>query len=209
MLARMYDLLHNLPYRYDGLEPFVDAQTVKLHHDAHHLGYIKKLNAALESVQYTAIPLSDLLRNLREVPASIRQVVRDNAGGFYNHNLYWEELATGEQGMPEKLGKALNGRFGNFENFKNEFIARSMSWVGSGWTWLYLDTQKNLQIGVTLNHDNPLMEYCPLQGTPILTLDLWEHAYYLQYKNDKKTYFDAFFQHISWTYVEQLYLQTP
>ncbi|MDR1254506.1 MAG: superoxide dismutase [Puniceicoccales bacterium] len=200
----MYYSLHNLSYHYNGLEPFIEEQTVKLHHDAHHLGYIKKLNAALESVQYKEIPLPDLLRNLREVPASIRQVVRDNAGGFYNHNLYWEALVAKEQSIPEKLGKALNERF---ENFKNEFIECSLSWVGSGWTWLYLNAQKNLQIGVTINHDNPLMEYCPLQGTPLLTLDLWEHAYYLQYKNDKKTYFNAFFNHISWTYVEQLYLQ--
>ncbi|MDR2396969.1 MAG: superoxide dismutase [Puniceicoccales bacterium] len=203
----MYYLLPNLPYPYNGLEPFINAQTVKLHHDAHHLGYIKKLNVALESVQYPKIPLPDLLRNLREVPTSIRQTVRDNAGGFYNHNLYWEELVTAEQNIPEKLGKALKERFGDFESFKNKLIECSMSWVGSGWAWLYLDTQKNLQIGVTINHDNPLMEYCPLQGTPLLTLDLWEHAYYLQYKNDKKAYFDAFFQHIAWTYVEQLYLQ--
>ena len=199
--------LHQLQYAYDALAPFIDEQTDKVHHDGHHWNYIKKLNLVLEKIQYPRQSLEHVLHHLDEIPADVRQLVRDNAGGFFNHNLYWAVLSPRKQTMSDDFKRILCQRFGSLENLINLFTEASMNWVGSGWTWLYVDEQKNLQVGVTLNHDNPLMAQCHLHGVPLLTLDLWEHAYYLKYKNDKRTYFEAFWERVAWEHVEMLFKQ--
>lgn len=199
-----------LPYGYGALEPYIDARTVELHYSKHHQAYINNLNQALELVQYKAPEnVEEILCDLSKIPGQVRQKVRDNGGGFYNHNLYWQILRPKEESkaLSGKLKDALMSTFGSFDVFKKSFNEISVAHVGSGWTWLYLDEKKQLKIGTTLNHDNPLMlGYCALQGRPVLVMDLWEHAYYLKYQNRKLEYMENFWNLVAWDQVERNYL---
>lgn len=192
--------LPKLPYSYNALEPHIDAKTMEIHHSKHHAAYIAKVNAALEG---TGIDLSieDLISNLDKVPEAQRQAVRNNGGGHANHSLFWTVMSANGGGQPTgKLAKAIDDVFGSFEHFKELFSAAAANRFGSGWAWLVVDGNK-LAIESTPNQDNPLME----GRTPILGLDVWEHAYYLNYQNRRPDYINAFFNVIDWEAVSDRY----
>ena len=192
--------LPKLPYSYNALEPHIDAKTMEIHHSKHHAAYIAKVNAALEG---TGIEMSveDLISNLNKVPENQRQVVRNNGGGHANHSLFWTIMSADGGGKPTgKLAKAIDEVFGSFEHFKELFSAAAANRFGSGWAWLVVDGNK-LAIESTPNQDNPLME----GRTPILGLDVWEHAYYLNYQNRRPDYISAFFNVIDWDAVSERY----
>ncbi len=205
-------MLPTLPYKYDALEPYIDARTLEIHHTKHHQGYIDKVNKALDSIGYDAPQnIEELLKNLNTVPSSVRQVVRANGGGHANHSLYWSIMApTGSDNQPKKKKKkALETVWPTgIESFKADLTTASLGLVGSGWTWLYVDEFKQLKLGCTYNHDTPLMRgFCNFEGTPILVMDIWEHAYYLKYQNRRADYIEAFWKVLNWEAVNQNYLQ--
>ncbi len=190
--------LPKLEYDYDSLEPFIDEQTMKFHHDKHHQTYTDKLNAALE--KHSEIKMEsaeELLKNLNEIPEDIRIIVRNYGGGYVNHNFFWKVLKTGTE-IRGKIKKEIEKRFGNFDKFKEEFTNISLGLFGSGWVWLVLNKGK-LEIVSTSNQDSPLS----FGKIPILTIDLWEHAYYLKYQNRRQEYINAFFNVINWEQVEE------
>lgn len=194
--------LPKLPYEYNALEPYIDEQTMTIHHTKHHQGYTNKLNAVLEGksdlVEKSA---EDLLKDLNSVPENIRTAVRNNGGGYVNHNLFWEILTPNSKPQPEgELLEKINEVFGSFEKFKEEFSNVAVTIFGSGWAWLTLDSG-NLKIESTANQDNPLSE----GRIPILGLDVWEHAYYLKYQNKRPEYIENFFKIINWDKVLELY----
>ncbi len=192
--------LPKLPYSYNALEPHIDAKTMEIHHSKHHAAYIAKVNAALEG---TGIDMNveDLISNLNKVPENQRQVVRNNGGGHANHSLFWSIMSADGGGQPTgKLAKAIDEVFGSFEHFKELFSTAAANRFGSGWAWLVVDGNK-LAIESTPNQDNPLME----GRTPILGLDVWEHAYYLNYQNRRPDYISAFFNVIDWDAVSKRY----
>ena len=192
--------LPKLPYSYNALEPHIDAKTMEIHHSKHHAAYIAKVNAALEG---TGIDLSieDLISNLDKVPEAQRQAVRNNGGGHANHSLFWTIMSADGGGKPTgKLAKAIDEVFGSFEHFKELFSAAAANRFGSGWAWLVVDGNK-LAIESTPNQDNPLMD----GRIPILGLDVWEHAYYLNYQNRRPDYINAFFSVIDWNAVSDRY----
>lgn len=204
--------LPELPYTYGDLEPVFTAEMVELHYSKHHAGYVNKLNDLLEKIGYEAPEeIDDLIAGLKysSIPKEFRDTVRFNAGGHANHRFFWEVLRPiREDGLDhepsECLREALESTFGSFDQFKRVFVQAAMGHLGSGWAWLCISDKKKLFITTTFNHDNPLMaEFVgtPQFGTPILTLDLWEHAYYLRYKNQKANYFDAFWQIVNWSTV--------
>jgi Fe-Mn family superoxide dismutase len=200
----------DLGYRYDALEPNFDAQTMYLHHDKHHVAYVNRLNAVLsEFGQNFDMQLDDLVKNVIEldVPAKVRDVVRFNAGGHYNHALFWSILTPGGRNHPSgRLLEAISGAFGSFEKFVFEFEQSAMGHLGSGWTWLAVDKNGGLFICSTLNHDAPPMVGCVGKvGQPILVLDLWEHAYYLKYNNRKADYIKAFWNVVNFDKISELY----
>jgi superoxide dismutase, Fe-Mn family len=196
---------HTLPqlnYAYNALEPFIDELTMTIHHTKHHQAYVDNLNAALdkhpELYQYS---LLDLMKNLDQVPADIQTAVRNNGGGHFNHSLFWELLKVNQGALPEgDLGKAIDAKFGSFVQFKDAFAAAAKTRFGSGWAWLIVNAKKELEILSTPNQD-PVVN----QGTPILGLDVWEHAYYLKYQNRRPDYINAFFNVIDWNKVAALY----
>ncbi len=197
--------LPSLPFAYDALEPHIDARTMEIHHSKHHKAYVDKLNQALGSAQIqikTDEPVEDLIGHLNDLPATIRQAVRDNGGGHANHSLFWSLLTPKAQQTPppHNLLAAIVSSFGSFENFKEQLSKIALSHVGSGWAWLYVDAnKKTLSIGTTLNHDSPLMRgTCPLQGAPLLVIDLWEHAYYLNYQNRRADYLQNIWEIVNW-----------
>lgn len=194
--------LPNLPYAYDALEPYIDAQTMIIHHTKHHQAYVDNLNGALAKHPEITLNLEALLKDLDNVPADIRTVVRNNGGGVYNHNLFWTILAPARGQTPSgDLLAAIAKAFGSLDTFKAEFETAAKTRFGSGWAWLIVDADKNLKVVSTPNQDAPLNE-----GTPILNLDVWEHAYYLKYQNRRPEYVGNFWNVVNWEEVERLYL---
>ncbi len=185
--------LPNLTYAYNALEPVIDAKTMEIHHTKHHNAYVTNLNQALTKYPDLKLSLDEMLFDLNKVPEDIRGAVRNNGGGHYNHTLFWEILTPGGAKMPSgKLLEAINKAFGSFENFKEKFSTAAKTRFGSGWAWL-LKTDKGLIVTSTANQDTPLNE-----GKPILGLDVWEHAYYLNYQNRRPDYVEEFFKVINW-----------
>ena len=196
--------LPDLPYAYDALEPNIDARTMEIHHGKHHAGYTRKLNAAIEGTDLEGKNIKDILANI----SSHSTGVRNNGGGFFNHSLFWAVMSPDGGGEPSaqmNISKAINRDFGSFENFKTEFAKAAGTRFGSGWAWLCVDNTDRLFITSTPNQDNPLMDVADQQGTPILGLDVWEHAYYLNYQNRRPDYVQAFFNVINWSVVSKKY----
>jgi Fe-Mn family superoxide dismutase len=187
--------LPTLPYAYTALEPHIDARTMEIHHSKHHQAYTTNLNNAIAGTDMENMPIEDILKVCKDKPA-----VRNNGGGFWNHNLFWEIMAPNAGGNPSgELAAAIDNTFGSYEAFKDEFAKAATTRFGSGWAWLCV-TNGALEICSTANQDNPLMgEGC--NGTPILCLDVWEHAYYLNYQNRRPDYINAFFNVINWEVV--------
>ncbi len=192
-----------LGYAFDALEPFIDARTMEIHHDKHHQAYVNNLNAAVAGTDLGSMPVETLIANLDQVPEKIRTAVQNNGGGHANHSLFWQLLKkNGGQPGPE-LTKAIDAQLGGFEKFKQDFSQAGLTRFGSGWAWLIVDENKKLVIESTANQDSPLM----IGKTPILGLDVWEHAYYLKYQNRRPEYVNAFFSVINWPKVDKLYAQ--
>ena len=195
--------LPQLPYAFDALEPYIDAQTMEIHYTKHHQAYVDNLNKALESqpALYNK-SLHELLTNLNSIPTKIRTAVRNNGGGDYNHTFFWPLLAINNGKLPNgRVAEAIKKSFGNFEAFKNIFSNVAKEVFGSGWAWLILNTKGDLEIAITYNQDAPLAQ----SATPILGLDVWEHAYYLKYQNKRIDYIEAFWNVINWDQVEHNY----
>ena len=195
----MYEL-PELKFNYDALEPHLDAETLKIHYSKHHAAYVKKFNDAIEGTKLEDKSPIDLIKNLDSVPENLRVAIRNNGGGAHNHSFFWEILCPEEMsGEPgEKTSSAINKAFGNFDEFKKQFSEAATTVFGSGWAWLVVGTN-GLEIIKTANQDNPVV-----QGKkPILTLDVWEHAYYLKYRNLRLDYIAAFFNVINWKKVEE------
>ncbi|BCA85448.1 superoxide dismutase [Fe] [Enterococcus saigonensis] len=194
--------LPELPYAYDALEPYIDVETMHLHHDKHHNTYVTNLNAALEKYPELAEKsVEELITYMDEIPADIRTAVQNNGGGHANHTFFWEIMAPNAGGTPTgALKDAIDETFGSFEDFKNEFKTAATSRFGSGWAWLVVDNGK-LAIMSTANQDSPLME----GKTPIIGLDVWEHAYYLKYKNVRPDYIAAFWEVVNWDKANELF----
>ena len=183
-----------LPYSKDALEPYIDAQTMEIHHTKHHAAYTNNLNGALENSELKGKSIEELITNV----SKLAPVIRNNGGGFYNHNLYWDVMTPGGSNQPQgKLLESLNGSFGSFDSFKEAFTKAAVTRFGSGWAWL---VQKGdaLVVSSTPNQDNPLMDVAEVQGIPVLGIDVWEHAYYLKYQNRRPEYIEAFFKVINW-----------
>ena len=185
-----------LPYAYDALEPSVDARTMQIHHGKHHAGYTNNLNNALEGQDaLTDKSIEEILANLDNVPEAIRTAVRNNGGGYVNHSLFWSIMSPNGGGEPEgELADAINSAFGSFADFKAAFTKAAGTRFGSGWAWLYVDGSGNLLVDSTPNQDTPLMD----GNTPILGLDVWEHAYYLNYQNRRPDYIGAWWDVVNW-----------
>lgn len=189
--------LPKLPYAYDALEPHIDARTMEIHHTKHHNGYTTKLNNAIAGTELEGKKIEDILANVSQHSVG----VRNNGGGFYNHSLFWSVMSPDGGGEPTErmnIHKAIVRDFGDFESFKTEFTKAAATRFGSGWAWLCVDDKDHLFITSTPNQDNPLMDVADKQGTPILGLDVWEHAYYLNYQNRRPDYLAAFFNVINW-----------
>ena len=185
--------LPNLPYAHDALEPHIDARTMEIHHGKHHAGYTSKLNAAVEGTDLEGKDIETLLREHSDNGA-----VRNNGGGFWNHTLFWNSMSPNGGGAPEgALAEAIDRDFGSFENFKDEFSKAAATRFGSGWAWLCVNNGK-LEVCSSANQDNPLMPGVGCGGHPILGLDVWEHAYYLNYQNRRPDYINAFFNVVDW-----------
>jgi Fe-Mn family superoxide dismutase len=185
-----------LPYAYDALEPHIDRMTMEIHHDRHHGTYVNNVNAALEGhADLAAKSIEDLLRGIDGVPENIRTAVRNNGGGHANHSLFWQVMKPGGGGQPSgALADAINGAFGSFDAFKDQFSKAAAGRFGSGWAWLVVGRDGKLAITSTANQDSPYMEGL----TPILGLDVWEHAYYLKYQNKRPDYIAAFWNVVNW-----------
>lgn len=192
-----------LPYAEDALEPNIDARTMSIHHDKHHAAYTNNLNAALEGhADLAKKSIEELLSDLDAVPESIRTAVRNNGGGYANHNLFWEIMSPNGGGEPSgALAQAIDKKFGSFAAFKEEFAKAAATRFGSGWAWLYMDGNGDLVVGSTPNQDTPLME----GNTPILGIDVWEHAYYLNYQNRRPDYVSAWWNTVDWDTVAARY----
>jgi Fe-Mn family superoxide dismutase len=194
--------LPKLPYAFDALEPHIDAKTMEIHHDKHHGGYTKKLNDAIEGTDLDGKEIEDIMQNLD----MSNSAVRNNGGGFYNHSLFWEIMSPDGGGRPAgDLAQAIDDDFGSFDQFKEEFSKAAATRFGSGWAWLCVHGGGRLEICSTPNQDNPLMPDTGCGGKPILGIDVWEHAYYLNYQNKRPDYIDAFFNVINWDEVAKRY----
>lgn len=194
--------LPKLPYAYDALEPHIDARTMEIHHTKHHNGYTTKLNDAIAGTGLEGKEIEDILSNLD----MSNMAVRNNGGGFYNHSLFWEIMSPSGGGIPSgDLASAIDTAFGSFEGFKEKFTAAAGSRFGSGWAWLCVHKGGKLEICSTPNQDNPIMPGVGCGGYPILGLDVWEHAYYLNYQNKRPEYISAFFNVINWAKVAENY----
>jgi len=186
--------LPKLGYSYDALEPNIDARTMEIHHSKHHGGYTTKLNNAVEGTELEGKTIEEVLKDVSKHSTA----VRNNGGGYYNHNLYWEILAPGGAKTPQgELLDAINDSFDSLENFREAFVQAALTRFGSGWAWLVLQNNK-LAVSSTPNQDNPLMDVAEVQGTPVLGIDVWEHAYYLNYQNKRPDYVNAFWDLINW-----------
>lgn len=195
--------LPKLPYTYNALEPFIDAQTMEIHHSKHHQAYVNNLNAAIQKeISLKGKSVEELLANVSKLPESVRTAVRNNGGGHWNHAFFWQLLKTGTK-PSEKVNQAIIKNFGSMEEFKKQFEKAAMGQFGSGWAWLIKQGDK-LLVTSTPNQDNPLMDISTIKGTPIIGLDVWEHAYYLKYQNKRADYTQAFWNILNWEKVEQL-----
>ena len=190
-----------LPYAHDALEPHIDARTMEIHHSKHHNAYVTNLNNALDKhADLQSKSLVDLMKDLTTVPSSIRTAVRNNGGGHLNHSMFWTSMSPNGGGAPSgELAAAIDGAFGNFEGLKDEFSKAAATRFGSGWAWLSVNTNSNLVVSSTANQDNPVSEGM----TPLLGLDVWEHAYYLNYKNLRPDYVSAWWNVVNWDEVSE------
>ena len=195
--------LPNLPYGYDALEPFIDKETMKIHHTKHHQGYVDKLNAALEKFpEFSDETTDNLVKGLADLPEEVRATIRNNAGGHYNHAMFWKLMKPNGGGEPAgKVAEAITKSFQNFDKFREEFANAALTRFGSGWAWLSVTDLGGLEISSTANQDTPAME----GKTPILGLDVWEHAYYLKYQNKRPDYIAAWWNVVNWERVEENY----
>jgi len=196
-----------LPYGYDALEPHIDKQTMEIHHTKHHQAYINNLNAALEGTGLENTPVDQLIADLSKVPDAKKGAVRNNGGGHSNHSFFWQVMKKGGGGEPTgELADAIKAAFGDFKTFKEKFAQAGATRFGSGWAWLIVDGSKKLQVISTANQDSPLMKgTIDTIGTPILGLDVWEHAYYLKYQNKRPDYIAAFWNVVNWDEVAKRY----
>lgn len=194
--------IKTLKHRYDAFSDYIDAKTMYIHFSKHYVGYLNNLNKAVEGKPQASMTIEELLKTLDTSNA----MLRNNAGGYYNHNLYFELMTPNASGKPSgKLAEAINRDFGSFENFKKQFSEAGAKQFGSGWAWLVTDASGKLKVGSTANQDNPLMPGMSISGSPILAMDVWEHAYYLKYQNKRVDYIDAFFKVIDWKVVSDYY----
>ncbi|MGE5410940.1 MAG: superoxide dismutase [Clostridiales bacterium] len=194
--------LPKLPYSYNALEPNIDAQTMEIHYTKHHGAYVTNLNKAIEGTNLEKLSLEETLRSVSQYPVA----VRNNGGGHYNHSLFWEVMNPKEKGNPPgTFSDVLNNTFGSLDDFIKKFSEAAMGRFGSGWAWLVLDNNGKLSIGSTPNQDNPLMDVSELKGTPLLGLDVWEHAYYLKYQNRRAEYVANFWNVVNWNEVAKRY----
>lgn len=193
-----------LPYAYDALEPYLDKQTVEIHYSKHHKAYYDNFMNAIKGTELESMDILDIFKNISKYPLA----VRNNGGGYYNHELYWENMKPQGGGLPTgNLLTAITKTFGSFDEFKKQFSDAGKTRFGSGWAWLCMDDKSNLFICSTPNQDNPLMDIAEKKGTPLLVLDVWEHAYYLKYQNKRTDYIEAFWNLINWTVVEKRFLK--
>jgi len=195
-------MLPKLPYDYNALEPHIDEQTMRLHHDKHHQTYVDKVNAALEKAPAWANkPIEEVIEEIEKVPAEIRAAVRNHGGGHANHTFFWTVMGPNAGGKPAgEIGKAIDRDFGSFDNFKKQFSDAALNRFGSGWAWLVVDKGK-LKIMDTMNQDSPVS-----QGlVPVLTIDVWEHSYYVKYQNRRADYIAAWWNVVNWKAVEEYY----
>ncbi len=192
--------LPDLPYAFDALEPHIDARTMEIHHGKHHAAYTTNLNNAIAGTEMESMTIEQILANVSKYPMA----VRNNGGGFWNHNLFWEIMSPNGGGVAiGAVAEAINRDFGSFDEFKSQFSAVAAGRFGSGWAWLIKDGNGKLHITSTPNQDNPLMDIAEVKGTPILGLDVWEHAYYLNYQNRRPDYITAFWNVINWDEVNR------
>jgi superoxide dismutase, Fe-Mn family len=187
--------LDPLPYANDALEPHIDAMTMEIHHDRHHQAYVNNLNSAVNGTDMEGKSIEELMSNVSSLPTA----VRNNGGGHWNHSFFWKTLSGNGGGTPTgELGRAIDAKFGSFDAFKDEFKKAAGGRFGSGWAWLILTESGDLAVTSTPNQDNPLMDLAEAKGTPIIGLDVWEHAYYLKYQNKRPDYVDAYWNVVDW-----------
>jgi Fe-Mn family superoxide dismutase len=189
----------DLPYDYDALEPHIDEETMRVHHDKHHQAYVDKANEALEGTEWADREVEDVLRNLSAIPGEVQGPVRNNGGGHFNHSLFWQMLSPDGGGAPSgELASAIDETFGSLDSFKDEFKKAGLTRFGSGWAWLVKDSS-GLAVVSTPNQDSPVLD----GSIPLLGCDVWEHAYYLKYQNKRPAYIDAFWNVVNWDFVAQ------
>jgi Fe-Mn family superoxide dismutase len=194
--------LPKLEYAFDALEPHIDAKTMEIHHSKHHGGYVAKLNAAIEGTDAENMSLEDIMKNMSKFSTAIR----NNGGGHFNHTMFWTVMSPKGGGQPTgELAEAINSTFGSFDKFKEEFSNAAATRFGSGWAWLVIDQNNKLVVTSTPNQDNPMMDIAEVKGTPVLGIDVWEHAYYLNYQNRRPDYISAFWNVIDWNAVAKNY----
>lgn len=192
-----------LPYAENALEPHIDARTMSIHHDKHHNAYVTNLNNAIAGTEWENKSIEEICKQINSVPENIRTAVRNNGGGHYNHSLFWQIMGPNGQSSPSgSLQSAINAKWGSFDEFKAKFKAAAAGRFGSGWAWLVVKSDGSIDITSTPNQDNPLMSG---DGTPILGLDVWEHAYYLNYQNRRPDYIDAWWNTVDWSAVGKSY----
>jgi len=190
-----------LPYGYDALEPYIDARTMEIHYDKHHRAYFTNFVNAIKGTPLEKMTVLEIFASMSKQS----DAVRNNGGGYYNHVFFWNNMGKGSSSPSKELSDAITKTFGSFDKFKEAFNTAAKTRFGSGWAWLYVTSDKKLAIGSTPNQDNPLMDISPIKGTPLLTLDVWEHAYYLKYQNKRADYVDAFWNVINWNEVNRRY----
>ncbi len=191
----------SLPYGYDALEPYIDAKTMEIHYDRHHRAYFNNFVNAIKGTPVEDMSLEEIFAQM----SSMSDVIRNNGGGFYNHNLFWKNMSPNGGEPSDELTAAIEKAFGSFDNFKELFGSAAASRFGSGWAWLVVNSEGELEVGSTPNQDNPLMDISPIRGIPILGLDVWEHAYYLKYQNRRPDYIDNFWNIVNWRDVSERY----
>lgn len=194
--------LPKLSYAYNALEPHIDAATMEIHHTKHHQTYINNVNAALEGTEFADLPVEELVKKTKSLPENLQGVVRNNGGGHANHTLFWTVMSPNGGGAPVgDVAKAIDSQLGGLEKFKDAFTKAALTRFGSGWAWLSVTPDKKIVVESSANQDSPLMD----GNTPILALDVWEHAYYLKYQNRRPEYIGAFFNVVDWNEVERRY----
>jgi superoxide dismutase, Fe-Mn family len=190
-----------LPYAYNALEPYIDARTMEIHYDKHHRAYYTNFMNAIKGTPLENMAIEEIFATISKQT----EAIRNNGGGYFNHIFFWNSLIAGSAGPSAELSTALTKSFGSMDKFKETFTNAAKTRFGSGWAWLCLNADKTLAVGSTPNQDNPLMDISPLKGKPLLTLDVWEHAYYLKYQNKRADYIDAFWNIVNWEEIDKRY----